>query len=156
MLEEMKHDGSTEKGDLGGDQEDRPGNRPEGNRQGNQEPWLTGWKFGGDIRLRYEGTYFDSDSTFQDRNRERMRLRFKVSKNIGWARVTEFFRSRLPGMGSIPLPPIKPSSTASTGSVWIDQAYLTWTPDIEGHFFTFGGGKFANSLGVFLMISTPT
>ena len=40
---------------------------------------LTGWKFGGDVRLRYEGTYYDSDS-FQDRNRFRLRGRLKISK----------------------------------------------------------------------------
>jgi hypothetical protein len=104
---------------------------------------LTGWKFGGDIRLRYEGTYYDEDSGFQDRNRERIRLRFKVSKNIGWG-VTGVFQLAS-GMG------YEPTSTNQTltdsfdrKDVWIDQAYLTWTPDIEGHFFTFGGGKFAN------------
>ena len=110
---------------------------------------LTGWKFGGDIRLRYEGTYYEDDSAFQDRNRERIRLRFKVSKNVGFG-VTGFFQLAS-GMG------LDPTSTNQTltdsfdrKDVWIDQAYLTWTPDVEGHFFTFGGGKFANC-----WVSTP-
>ncbi len=110
---------------------------------------LTGWKFGGDIRLRYEGTYYDQDSSFQDRNRERIRLRFKVSKNIGWG-VTGYFQLAS-GMG------YDPTSTNQTltdsfdrKDVWIDQAYLTWTPDVAGHFFTFGGGKMANPF-----VSTP-
>ena len=104
---------------------------------------LTGWKFGGDVRLRYEGTYYDADSGFQDRNRERIRLRFKVSKNIGWG-VTGVFQLAS-GMG------FEPTSTNQTltdsfdrKDVWIDQAYITWTPDVAGHFFTFGGGKMAN------------
>lgn len=110
---------------------------------------LTGWKFGGDVRLRYEGTYYDSDSSFQDRNRERIRLRFKVSKNVGFG-VTGYLQLAS-GMG------FDPTSTNQTltdsfdrKDVWIDQAYLAWTPDIEGHFFTFGGGKFANC-----WVSTP-
>lgn len=110
---------------------------------------LTGWKFGGDVRLRYEGTYYDENSSFQDRNRERIRLRFKVSRNIGWG-VTGVFQLAS-GMG------YDPTSTNQTltdsfdrKDVWIDQAYLTWTPDIQDHFFTFGGGKFANC-----WVSTP-
>jgi hypothetical protein len=108
-----------------------------------QNRGLTGWKFGGDIRLRYEGTYYDVDSSFEDRNRERIRLRFKVSKNIGWG-VTGVFQLAS-GMG------FEPTSTNQTltdsfdrKDVWIDQAYITWTPDVAGHFFTFGGGKMAN------------
>src|ERR1700704_725311 len=37
--------------------------------------WVTALKFNGDVRGRYEG-FYNSDPTFQDRNRMRYRLRF--------------------------------------------------------------------------------
>ena len=108
---------------------------------------LTGWKFGGDVRLRYEGTYFDDSNL--DRNRERYRLRFKVTKNIGWG-VTGIFQlaSGETAVGDSPTQTLTDSFDKK--AIWIDQAYSTWTPDISGHFFTFGGGKVANPF-----VSTP-
>ena len=103
---------------------------------------LTGWKFGGDIRLRYEGTYYDSESS-QDRNRFRLRGRMKVTKNIGWG-VTGYLQLASGSEAGATSTNQTLTDSFDKKGIWLDQAYLTWTPDIEGHFFTFGGGKYAN------------
>ncbi|MBP7866457.1 MAG: putative porin [Acidobacteria bacterium] len=111
---------------------------------------LAGVKFGGDVRLRYEGTSFD-DTTI-DRNRFRFRLRVNVQKTIGYGLTGYFqFASGNTTLSSgADLGGEATSTNQTMGAswerkgAWIDQAYLTWTPDLPGHFFTFGGGKFKN------------
>lgn len=111
---------------------------------------LAGVKFGGDVRLRYEGTGYD-DATV-DRNRYRFRLRVNVSKSIGYG-LTGYFQFASGNTTLANGQDLGGESTSTNQTMgaswerkgaWIDQAYLTWTPDIPGHFFTFGGGKFKN------------
>jgi len=109
---------------------------------------LTGWKFGGDVRLRYEGTYYESESS-QDRNRFRLRGRFKVTKNIGWG-VTGYLQLASGSEAGATSTNQTLTDSFDKKGIWLDQAYITWTPDIEGHFFTFGGGRTANPY-----LSTP-
>jgi hypothetical protein len=113
---------------------------------------LTGWKFGGDVRLRYDGIYYDDSSA--DRERFRYRLRFRVSKDIGWGLTGHF---QLAAGESAQGNSANQTMTDSFDkkSIWLDQAYITWTPDIPGHFFTFGGGKVANPFASTPMVWDP-
>ena len=111
---------------------------------------LAGFKFGGDVRLRYEGTDYD-DST-ATRNRYRFRLRVNAQKTLGFGLTGHFqFASGNTTLANGQDLGGESTSTNQTmgaswerKGAWIDQAYITWTPDIPGHFFTFGGGKFKN------------
>lgn len=118
---------------------------------------LNGWKFGGDIRVRYDGLFYD-ESAIPDRNQYRLRTRFGVTKNFGHG-LSGGFRLAT-GIGK-PVAGQELGSPAATTNqnlgdsfdrkgIWLDLAYIAWTPDIEGQFLTFGCGKFANPF-----VSTP-
>jgi len=102
--------------------------------------WLTGFTFSGDLRLRYEGLFYDDDT--RDRNRGRFRLRIGVRKAITDELVAGF---RLASGSSS-----DPTSTNQTltdefsdKDVWIDLAYLIYKPAWwKGT--TIGAGKFKN------------
>lgn len=111
---------------------------------------LAGFRFGGDVRARYEGTYYE-DAT-PDRNRFRYRLRLNGQKNLGGG-VTGFFQLASGSTKLVAGADLGGEATSTNQTfgdsfdrkgVWIDQAYLTWTPDIPGHGFTLAGGKFRN------------
>lgn len=112
---------------------------------------MADFKFSGDLRLRYEGTYYDSATT-PDRNRYRMRARFGFTKQMGFG-VTGIVRLATAAGRNTTGWDYSGEATSTnqtftdafdTKGVWLDQAYVTWTPDIAGHYFTFGGGKMAN------------
>lgn len=112
---------------------------------------LTGFKFFGDVRVRYDGTYWE-ENALPDRNTYRLRMRFGFSKNIGYG-ITGTVRfasgaTTIVAGADLGGQPTSPNQTMGSSferkGLWLDQAFLAWTPDIEGHFFTFAGGKFAN------------
>jgi len=118
---------------------------------------LTGWRFFGDTRLRFDGTYWD-ENAFPDRNYFRLRARLGVSKTFGHG-VSGTIRlatgvNRLtasPEFGGAPASPNQNlAESFDRKGVLLDQAFITWTPEIGERFLTLGGGKFANPY-----LSTP-
>ena len=93
-------------------------------------------KIGGDLRLRYEPTMYDN-SDKATRNRFRMRFRFKMSKEFkyGVAGHVQLASGSAKAYNGVDLGS-EPVSTNQTFDrsfeekpFWIDQAYLTWTPE---------------------------
>jgi len=109
-------------------------------------------KIGGDIRVRYEPTLYDASGK-EDRHRYRMRFRFKMSKEFkyGVAGHIQLATGSAKAVNGVDLGS-EPVSTNQTFDrsfeekpFWVDQAYITWTPEGQ-NYFTFGGGKYANPL----------
>lgn len=107
-------------------------------------------KIGGDLRLRYEPTMYDSSDRVT-RNRFRMRFRFRMSKEFkyGVAGHVQLASGSAKAYNGVDLGS-EPVSTNQTFDrsfeekpFWLDQAYITWTPEGQD-VFTFAGGKFKN------------
>jgi hypothetical protein len=116
--------------------------------------WVKRIELGGDIRLRYAGTFYDSDNallldpadpdellnTTEDTNRFRYRLRLSLDSEIS----PNFFAGVRITTGNED----NPVSTNETlgdfknkDSIVLDRAFLQWKPSLE---FDFWGGRFAN------------
>ncbi len=102
--------------------------------------WLKGFKFKGDLRLRYEGKYNQSGYD-DDRHRGRYRLRVGFEKKMSSdLKVIARFAS---GKG-------EPTSTNQSfddafesKDFWIDRAYAVYKPNFLSG-LELGGGKFKN------------
>lgn len=104
---------------------------------GETPEWLNGWSFGGDFRLRYEGTDFDNDAV-KDRNRGRYRLRLAAKKQIFDDLKFEFRLASGNGDATSANETLDDSFTKK--DLNIDRAYLMY--DIND--WTLGGGKVKN------------
>ena len=123
--------------------------------------WVHSLKFNGDLRLRYDGIY-NSDPSFNDRDRYRYRLRIGAT-----AMLTDHFETGLRLMsgenakgGYSTGDPISGNASfqdnASKKLVYLDLAYMKWspinTPDWSG---SFTGGKMENPFVFSDMIFDP-
>jgi len=99
--------------------------------------WLEDWSFGGDLRLRYEGTQFDQDDT-KTRNRGRFRLRLTAKKKI---MDSLSFEMRLATGGGSPTSTNQTFDDSFSGKdFYVDRVYLKY--DFKD--WTFGAGKLKN------------
>lgn len=104
---------------------------------GETPAWLEGWSFGGDLRLRYEGTRFDADDK-KTRNRGRFRLRLGAKKEV-LDNLT--FGLRLASGGGQATSTNQSFDNSFSGKdLYIDRAFLTY----KVNDWTLGGGKVKN------------
>ena len=93
--------------------------------------WVTGLKFSGDVRARYEN-FTAENSAFVDRNRFRFRLRFGAVATLMDDFEAGFRLTSSEQQGAFGGDPISGNSTfTDNGSkkfVYIDQAYGRWSP----------------------------
>lgn len=118
-----------------------------------EEMKKNGWagiKISGDIRLRGETSFYDGPTPERTRLRLRTRLGFSKSMGRGVTGIVRLATGTAKTVSGFDFGP-EPNSTNQTlgdsfdgKGIWLDQAYLTWTPELPGKFLTFGGGKFAN------------
>jgi len=104
---------------------------------GETPEWLNGWSFGGDFRLRYEGTDFENDAV-KDRNRGRYRLRLAAKKKL--TDSLNFELRLASGTGEATSTNQTFDESFSGKDLVIDRAYLTY--DINE--WVLGGGKVKN------------
>lgn len=121
---------------------------------GDATKWLKGLKFGGDLRLRYEGIYNHGANPDDDRNRFRFRLRYGFDKifndqmKIGFAFATGENVSGNGHNGD----PVSANQTFGNlwngKNIWINKAYASYAPKwakvgpVEGLEIT--AGKYLN------------
>lgn len=99
--------------------------------------WIEGWSFGGDFRLRYEGTAYDEDGK-KSRNRGRFRLRMSAKKKI---LDNLLFDLRLATSGGSATSANQTfDDSFSDKDLVIDRAYIAY--DVQD--WTLGGGKVKN------------
>ena len=121
--------------------------------------WINGMKFGGDLRLRYEGRMERPSSTSNDQNRFRYRLRYGFTKTFNEEMKLGFRMVSAPGESAS----LTRNSTNATfdnqfafKDIAIDTAYATYTPTwanygpVKGVAVT--AGKFENPIGGSFMV----
>ncbi len=102
--------------------------------------WLTDLKFSGDLRIRYEGKWYDENTA--DEQHGRFRMRFGFEKKLTDELSAAF---RLASGSSDDATSTNQTLTGqySEKTVWIDLAYVTYKPTgIKG--LTIGAGKLKN------------
>ncbi|NLI48226.1 MAG: hypothetical protein GX414_14055 [Acidobacteria bacterium] len=107
--------------------------------------------FSGDSRLRYDSIFFDEDAT-ADRQAFRLRARVKVEADLGHGvksvfRLASGMAKAVPGwdFGADAISTNQTFTDSFDGKgIWLDQAYLAWTPPEFGRHVTLAGGKFQN------------
>lgn len=101
-------------------------------------------KMGGDFRFRWQS---DSNNSTQDRNRMRLRLRYGITKQVNDELLIGFRFATGDQTGQQYYNTLGNTATGSSNGmekmdVWLDQAYLKYTPEmVEG--LTIFAGKFA-------------
>ena len=108
-------------------------------------------KFSGDSRLRYDSIYYE-DEAIADRQGFRLRARVKLETDLGHGvkgvfRLASGMAKAVPGwdFGSDSISTNQTFTDSFDGKgIWLDQAYLAWTPPELGRHVTLGGGKFQN------------
>lgn len=117
--------------------------------------WVNRLKWGGDIRLRYQGDFFDDENavagdlenpdsgtvnTTRDRNRMRYRARLSLS-----AAITDSWRAAFRLATGNENDPVSTNDTLgdtfNKDGIMFDQAYLEWKPTSS---FTLTGGRVPN------------
>lgn len=103
--------------------------------------WLENFKFSGDLRLRYEGQFYDWNK--QNRNRARYRARFGFSKKL-WDDQFEIGVRLASGESNDPTSANQSfTDNYSQKYIFLDRAYAKFTPNaIQG--LTLTGGKMPN------------
>ena len=97
--------------------------------------WVTSLKFGGDLRLRYDGLNYGSIPGSTDRYRGRYRLRFGFTASL-WDNFEVGLRLGSGDVdGGVPTGGVDPISqnqsfqnNASKKGIFVDLAYAKWTP----------------------------
>jgi hypothetical protein len=95
--------------------------------------WVTSLKFNGDLRLRFDRIATE-DSTFEERNRFRYRLRFGFTAVLkdSWEVGIGLTSSEQVGRDATAADPISNNQTfgdnASKKAIAIDKVYVKWTP----------------------------
>jgi len=114
---------------------------------GDASKWLQGLKFSGDFRLRYEARNEQHNSSTDDRNRFRYRLRFGFTKKFS-DELKVGFRLVSGDLGGITSTNQTMDSNFGFKDINVDRAYATYTPNwaevgpIKG--FEITAGKFKN------------
>ena len=118
--------------------------------------WVTGYKFSGDFRGRYE-QYTSENKTFVERTRFRYRLRVGVVVSMQGNLETGFQLASGDPVGSYGGNPNSQNTTMQNNfsgkSVWINQAYGKWTPlNSDGWLLSTTIGKMENPFQVTQMV----
>jgi len=114
-------------------------------------------RFSGDTRLRYDGIFYENENT-ADRQGFRLRARVRLEADLGHGakgvfRLASGMAKAVPGwdFGSDAASTNQTFTDSFDGKgIWLDQAYLAWTPPELGRHVTLTGGKFQNP-----WVSTP-
>jgi len=102
--------------------------------------WIKGTHFGGDLRVRFQS---DFSNKALDRHRGRFRLRYGISKQVNDELFAKFRLATGPTADRVNYQETMGSADAGFDkiNVWIDQAYLKYTPSWLDN-FTVLAGKF--------------
>lgn len=121
---------------------------------GGAQKWLKDLKFGGDLRLRYEGFHYTSGnpSETDDRNRFRFRLRAGVEKKFSEDMKIGFALASGEAVGGQNVDPTSTNTTLDNNfnfkNIFIEKAYASYSPEfLRGGFVKnteITGGKFTN------------
>lgn len=118
-----------------------------------KDEWWQRIHLAGDIRLRYEGDYFDKNNgdflqpanptqiMNSTVNRERIRLRFRLDVNAKIADGLEIGAGLATGSTSNPSPNATLGDGFNNKSIVLNKAFLKWSPTPN---LTFWGGRFVN------------
>ncbi len=92
--------------------------------------WVSGYKFGGDFRGRFD--YLGNNSAFQDNYRLRYRIRAGLTVNV----KDDFQVAFRLGSGDAGGNPLSNNTTMENNGtkkpIWVDAAYAKWTPLHDG------------------------
>jgi hypothetical protein len=119
-------------------------------KMGKLPEWLNRFKLYGDIRLRYQGDYFDKNNTdddgFSTPEITTDRQRFRIRTRLGLlAKVSDDVEAALGLTSGSTSDPVSTNQTLGDGfnkkTITLDTAYLKWTPYKE---VTAWGGRIPN------------
>ena len=112
--------------------------------------WVEKIKFGGDLRLRHDTQWRETEDDDYDRNRERFRLRLGVKAKV--TDTTQVGVRLASGSGYQNTTNQSYDNHARGKGIFIDRAYASWKPD---DFFKITGGKHKNPLVTSSLVWDP-